>query len=67
MQRQLNRSPPIHTAMQELVNDSGEASAGIIATTGQNQIEFRAENSGERRIRSGQPGWRRLWQGNGRR
>jgi hypothetical protein len=67
MIRQLNQALPIDTMPENLWDTRGKAAVGIVAATSQNQIEFGSENSSVWSYRRGQPGWRRLWQGDGRR
>ena len=67
MLRQPNQPLPIHTLPQNLLDTGGKASVRIVTATGQNQVEFRAENAGVWSDRRRQPGWRRLGQGDGRR
>ena len=67
MLRKLNQTLPIHPVPKNLLDTRGMTPVGIVATTGQNQVEFGAEDSGVWSDRRGQAGWRRLWQGDGRR
>src|SRR6266481_7348012 len=63
---QLNQPLPIHAVPQNLLDTSGKVLVGIVTAAGENQIEFGTESSGVGSDRRGQPGWGRLWQGNGR-
>jgi hypothetical protein len=67
MMRELRPPFPIHTVPENLLDTRGRAPVRIVAATGQNQVEFGAENAGVSSNRAGQPGWRRLRQGDGRR
>jgi hypothetical protein len=46
MMGQLNQPPPIHTVPENFLDASGKAPVGIVAATGQNQVEFGIENPG---------------------
>ena len=66
MLRELDHALPIHPVLKNLLDTDGKAAQHRPAA-GQNQIEFRAENSGVWRYGGWQPGWGRLRQGEGRR
>jgi hypothetical protein len=48
--RELSQPPPIHTVPKNLLDTRASASPRMVTATGQDQVEFRTERAGVRRI-----------------